>query len=108
MTMNDFHPGSRMNRAKAKATSSVKDGFEAASAGAEWALSTASGKMSLARNNLAPSVKEGIETARNKANDLKKVVVDYTREEPVKAILITAVVGVVLMGLIVAIARSDD
>ena len=127
MTMNDdLDAASRVNRATDKAASTAKNGIDAVSAGADRALNAASGKLNDLRANAAPALKQGIDqakswvdgraarvqdgvqAARDKASDLTDQVVDYTRDEPVKALLIAAAVGAGLMGLLALITRSDD
>ena len=127
MSMNDdFNPGTRVNRATARAASVTKDGIDAASAGADRALDAAFSTLDHARNSTVPAVKQGIDqarvwvdqkagrvqdgvrAARDKATDLTDQVADYARDEPVKALLIAAAVGAGLMGLLGLIARSDD
>lgn len=127
MTMNDeFHPGSRVNRATAKASSAAKDGIDAASAGADQAMDAASARLNDVRSTIAPAFKQGIDqaaswvdqgagrvqdglqAARDKANDLTDQVIEYARDEPVKALLIAAAVGAGLMGVLSLITRSGD
>ncbi len=124
-TNDDFNPASRVNRATTDAASAARDGIDAATAGANRALDAASGKLDDLRE-MAPAleqgidqakgwidgktarVQDGIQAARDHANDLADQVIDYTRDEPVKALLIAAAVGAGLMGLLGLIARSDD
>ena len=127
MTTNDeFYAGSRVNRATAKAASTAKDGIDAASEGADRALYAASDKLDDLRAETTPALKQGIDQAKSwvddkasrvqdraravrlKANDLSEQVVDYTRDEPVKALMIAAAAGAVLMLLLSVVARSDD
>lgn len=125
-TNDDFNAEARIDRATSKAASSVKDGLDVASATADRALQAASDKLDHVRNQAAPAIKQGIDqakswvdqnagrvqdgvrTARNKASDLTDQVVDYTRDEPVKALLIAAAVGAGVMGVLRLLARSDD
>lgn len=126
MTINDeFNPGTRVQRATARVASTAKDGIDAATNGADRALDAASSKLQDART-LAPTLKQGIDqakgwvddqagrvqdgvlAARDKAYDLSDQIVSYTRDEPVKALLIAAAVGAGLMGLLGLIARSGD
>lgn len=124
-TNDDFNPASRVNRATTDAASAARDGIDAATAGADRALDVASGKLD-DLHEMAPALKQGIDqakgwidgrtarvqdgiqAARDHANDLADQVIDYTRDEPVKALLIAAAVGAGLMGLLGLIARSDD
>ena len=126
MTMDDLNPESKLNRATSKAASTAKDGIDAASAGADRALYAASNKLDDVRDNMAPALKQridqakgwvddkaglvqdGIRAARDKASDLTDQVVDYTRDEPVKALLIAAGVGAGLLVLLQLMFRSDD
>ncbi len=126
MTTNDFSADSRLNRAAATAASTAKEGTDAADAGVDRALNAASGKLDDLRTHAGPALKQGIDqakswvdakavrvqhrvqAARDKASDLTDQAIDYTRDEPVKALLIAAAVGVGLMGLLGLIMRSRD
>ena len=121
-TNNELNAEAGVNRTTTNVASTAKAGVDAASAGADQALDAASGRLSRA----APAVKQGIDqakgwvddqaarvqggvqAARDKAGDLTDQVIDYTRDEPVKALLIAAAVGAGLMGLLSLIARSDN
>ena len=125
-TNDDFNADSRVNQVTTKAASTAKDRIDAASAGADRVLNAASGKLDDLRTNAAPALKQGIDQAkswvddkvvrvqdrvqatRDTANDLTNQVVDYTRQEPVKALLIAAAVGAGLVGLLGLIARARD
>lgn len=48
------------------------------------------------------------ERMRRSALDASKLAVNYTKEEPFKALLIAAATGALLMGIIVMMARSKD
>ena len=46
--------------------------------------------------------------ARDKVLQASDLAVDYAKEEPIKALLIAAAAGALLMGLVSMMARSDD
>ncbi len=128
MTTNDddAYRASPVNRATADAAATAKEGIDVLGDGADRARAAASNKLNDASNRVAPTLEQGIDRARSrvddqagrmrdgiqvgrdKVDDLTAQVLDYTRDEPVKALLVAAAVGAALVGLLGLIARSDD
>lgn len=127
MTTNDsFDPQSQVKRKTTKAVTAAKDRIDAVGATADRALDAASSNLDNARDDAIPALKQGVDeakswiedttgrlqdgfqSARDKASDVTDQVIDYTRDEPVKALLIAAAVGAGLMVLISAMTRSRN
>lgn len=104
----------------------LKGGIDSANDAADRALDAASRGADALRHEVTPRLKQGIDqaqtlidqsmvalrdaaqTLREKAEDVSEQVAGYTRDEPMKALLIAAAVGAGLMGLLVLVMRSDD
>lgn len=109
-----------------KAADTVKDGIGAAQKTANQALDKMSNKADEARSQVAPAmdkvsdqaqklVQQGSEAlhgttqmVKDKAGQASDLAVDYTKGEPMKALLIAAATGALLMGFVTMLARSRD
>lgn len=106
------------------AATAAKSGIDASSVSADKAINATAQKLSEWNQSAAPKLKQGVDqtkvwiddkttklrdtaqAARDKATDMTDQVVGYTRDEPVKALLIAAAVGAGLMGLLSLMGRS--
>ena len=109
-----------------KAADSVQDGIRSTQRSASQALDKVADKADDMRSTAAPMldkvgdqaqklVQQGREvlqdttkTVREKANQASDMAVAYTKDEPIKALLIAAASGALLMGLVSMMARSRD
>jgi len=107
----------------AKAAGNIKDGIDSANDAADKAVDALASKAQSVRHEVTPKIKQGVDraqtlidqgvqtvrdttqAARDKASDVTDVVLAYTRDEPVKALLIAAAAGAVLMSLLSTMTR---
>lgn len=109
-----------------QAADALKDGVRTARQGLSQAESSAIGKVDQLRDNATPALEAASAKAqevaqkgmdaladasrqlRERALDASDAVVAYAKDEPVKALLIAAAVGALVMGLLSMMVRSDD
>jgi ElaB/YqjD/DUF883 family membrane-anchored ribosome-binding protein len=122
----DFNDISSKGQAFAdKAADKVQNGIRSAQQGANSAASSASNKVESMRSATGPAIDSASDTAQSifrqaidavsdatrKAQDLaadtQDSVVTYTRQKPVKALLIAAAAGAVLVTLVRALSSSS-
>lgn len=109
-----------------KAADAVKAGIRTAQQSLSQAASSAVGKVDLLRDEAGPALEKGARKAqevgqkgmdtvadasrqlRDRALETSDAAVAYAKDEPVKALLIAAAAGALLMGLLSMMMRSDD
>ena len=109
-----------------KAADKVQSGIQSTQDAANKAMNKASDKVDQLKSDASPMLDKVTDQAqklmqqgREVFNDTSKIVrdratqasdlaVDYTKDEPVKAMLIAAAAGALLMGLVSMMARSRD
>jgi ElaB/YqjD/DUF883 family membrane-anchored ribosome-binding protein len=108
------------------ASRALHDGVRATQNSADQALDKLSEKASELKSEAAPMlgkvserahayIDQGRDAARDAAQQLRdqatrasNMALDYTRDEPVRALLAAAATGALLMGLVAILARSRD
>jgi ElaB/YqjD/DUF883 family membrane-anchored ribosome-binding protein len=106
------------------AVNKVRAGTQSTQQSTNKALDRASDRVDEIKSDVAPALdelsgqaQEGMQKGRDVFNDTAKIVrgkaaqasdmaLAYTQDEPIKAILIAAATGAVLMGLVAVMARS--
>ncbi|MDP9090017.1 MAG: hypothetical protein M3O26_14900 [Pseudomonadota bacterium] len=105
-----------------KAADKIQSGIHDAKQGANLAASSASNKVESLRNGagstlnkasdqaqgMMDTVSDAAQKAKDFAADTQDSIVAYTREQPVKALLIAAAAGAALITLIRAFSSSND
>ena len=109
-----------------KAAGAVKDGISTAQQGLGQAASAAAGRVDQWRDEAAPALEKASAKAqevgqkgmdaladasmqlRERALEASDAAVAYAKDEPMKALLIAAAAGALLMGLLSLMVRSDD
>ena len=104
----------------------ARDGIQSAQQATNKALDKAADKVDEAKSNLTPMLDKAgdqaqklLQQGREKLHDASQVVREravqaselaagYTKDEPMKALLIAAAAGALLMGLVAVMARSRD
>lgn len=108
------------------AADKVQSGIQSTQSAADTAINKASDKLSEFNSNAAPLLDKVSDQAqkllqqgrevfnnttqrvREKAAQASDMAIDYTKDEPIKALLIAAATGALLMGLVSMMARSRD
>ncbi len=109
-----------------KAAGAVNDGIRTAQQGLGHAASAAAGKVDQLRDEATPALEKasakaqeigqkGIDALadtskqlRDRASEASDAAVAYAKDEPMKALLIAAAAGALLMGLLSMMVRSND
>ena len=130
MDVDDFSNTKPMSQegkdAVSSATSKAQGGIRATQQAANSALDKASDKIGELKNEASPLLEQAsdqaqklvqqaremfndaFQTLRDEASEVSDKAVAYTKDEPVKAMLIAAATGAALVGLISMMARSRD
>lgn len=126
--MNDFaipqETAEKLKSTASKAADTLQDGVYGAQRLAFTVIDAVAEKVASTQSNLPPAV-EGVtdqahklmqqgremvqgstQRARDKAVDLSDQVVSYTKDEPVKAMLMAAAAGAVLISMLSVVTRS--
>ena len=109
-----------------EAADAVKDGIRSAQKGLGQAADSVAGKVDQLRDQAAPALErasaktqevgekgkdaltDSSRLIRDRALEASDAAVAYAKEEPMKALLIAAAAGALLMGLLAMMVRSED
>ena len=123
---NNTKPLSQQGQDVANKAVDKVSGIQSTQDGANKAMNMASDKVDQLKSDAAPMLDKVSDQAqklmqqgrevfndtskilRDRATQASDLAVDYTKDEPVKAMLIAAAAGALLMGLVAMMARSRD
>ncbi len=107
--------GTQSKETMDKAASITKDAISSTQHSVDHAMDKISDKVDEASSKAAPAMDKvsdmansAMVKARETWRDASGMATDYARDEPMKAMLIAAATGALLMGLITMMARSRD
>jgi len=109
-----------------KAAEAVKDGVRTTEQGLNTAANSVAGKVNQLRDQAAPALerasakaqeigRKGMDALTDASNQIRDralqasdAAVSYAKEEPIKALLVAAGAGALLMGLLALMVRSEE